>query len=487
MALYLLLCVIQIDPPNTDGTVAVQLARPASEQEIAGLDNRTLPASLSALDLPVRAGQRPPDPRSTLGQHALLKVLDARERWELSSGGKAFVITAEPVLRLWWEEHRSFLVGVDWRFLLVAVVWLVVNAVFGNVNASSAHGFYRDRLSKAYLIRRRTGRPEAVEPWDDLRLPELCGPDAKAPYHLINASLNLNGTTDPDVRGRNCDFFVFSKHFTGSRRTGFARTEDLERLHPHLNVGTAVAISGAAAAPNAGVATVMPLVFILPLLDVRLGYWLPNPGCMKDAGWWRRLRLWLGTGPSYLLREAFGDVSGGGAFVNLSDGGHIENLAIYQLLRRRCRLVVAVDGEQDENLRFDGLLRLILFARVDMGIDIEIDLSSIRRQAGSSSSGAHYVVGTIRYGTDEQGERDEGWLLYLKASLTGDEDEVIRDYHESHPAFPHEPTANQFFDERQWEMYRALGFHIADGTFANNSDTRIAEIRSFLIGLRDHN
>jgi hypothetical protein len=346
------------------------------------------------------------------------------------------------------------------RLLLgLAFAWLLFNAVFFNVNISSAHGFYRDRISRAYLVRRRPGSDDVV-PADGQKLSDLNGPGTSAPYHLINVALDLNGTTDVNVRGRNCDFFTFSKHYLGGTRTGYCRTVEMEHAHPHLNLGTAVAISGAAASPNAGVATVKQLVPLMTLLNVRLGYWLPNPGFVAGTQRWRAVGRWLalrlGPGPSYLWREALGRVDSKGPFVNLSDGGHIENLAIYQLLRRRCRLIIAVDGEQDGALRFDGLLRLVLYARIDLGININVDLDCLRA-GGMPVSAAHCTTARIDYGDSEP-----GWLLYLKASMTGDEDETIRDYRVSHAEFPHQTTANQFFDERQFEMYRALGFHIGN-------------------------
>ena len=50
--------------------------------------------------------------------------------------------------------------------------------------------------------------------------------------------------------------------------------------------------------------------------------------------------------------------------------------------------------------------------------------------------------------------------MYVKATLRGDEPVDVLEYHGSHPDFPHESTANQFFDEAQWESYRRLGEHI---------------------------
>ena len=120
---------------------------------------------------------------------------------------------------------------------------------------------------------------------------------------------------------------------------------------------------------------------------------------------------------------------------------------------------IVVDGEADPDLRFGSLVQLLRYARIDMGIEIDIDLEALRNgEDGRSQS--HWAQGTIRYGDDERGQ-----LVYIKSSITGDESDDIRDYHSSSPTFPHESTADQFFDEAQFEAYRALGFHSADALF----------------------
>jgi hypothetical protein len=139
----------------------------------------------------------------------------------------------------------------------------------------------------------------------------------------------------------------------------------------------------------------------------------------------------------------------------VSDGGHLENLGVYELLRRRCKLIIAVDGEADPRLGFHSLVTLLRFARIDMGISIDMKLDELRKAEHASHS--HWAVGQIDYGGGEKGT-----LLYLKSTLTGDESPYIRAYSEGQPAFPHESTANQFFTETQLEVYRALGEHIAD-------------------------
>ena len=144
----------------------------------------------------------------------------------------------------------------------------------------------------------------------------------------------------------------------------------------------------------------------------------------------------------------------------LSDGGHIENLAIYQLLRRRCKLIIAVDAEADPDATFNGLVTLIRYARIDLGIRIDLQLDDLKRDE-SGLSKSHWSLATIHYGENEDGQEEIGHLLYLKSSLTGDENEYVKAYHRDEPSFPPQTTADQFFDETQFEVYRSLGEHIA--------------------------
>ncbi|TXS90762.1 hypothetical protein FV139_17440 [Parahaliea maris] len=344
-------------------------------------------------------------------------------------------------------------------FVLLFLVVLLFNRFFLDINIIGPHRFYRDRLSRAFLV--GLGEEDELVARDGLTLSSLNAEHTSAPYHLINAALNLQADRDPGLRGRESDFFLFSKRYCGSRLTGYVATPSLEKADPHLDLGTAVAISGAAAAPNAGRQTKRSLSFVLTLLNIRLGYWLPNPRRVAR----RHLMQHLRTGcarPSLMWREALGLLDARHSHVNVSDGGHIENLAIYELLRRRCRLIVAIDGEQDAELRFDGLVTLLRFARIDLGVEVDFNregenqLDALRLQDGRVSR-RHWALGTIHYGDGETGQ-----LLYIKLSYTGDEPATVRAYRELQPAFPHESTADQFFNEAQFEAYRALGEHIVE-------------------------
>jgi hypothetical protein len=327
---------------------------------------------------------------------------------------------------------------------------------FVDANKTSLHAFYRDRLSRAYLY--NAGDPDREPRGDDLRLSDLNQPETTSPYHLINATVNLQGDADLGLHGRRSDFFFFSKHYTGGPRTGFCTTKQLESVDPHLNLGTAMSISGAAAAPNMGTSTRKSLVFIMTVLNVRLGYWLPNPRYAAQK--WRGLFRYIGVGPLYLFRELFGRVTERSTFVNVSDGGHIENLGVYELLRRRCRFIIASDAEQDAGLTFGGLATVMRYAEIDLGTRIEIELGEVRRGPDGFSRKA-CALGKIRYPDGETGH-----LLYIKSCLSGAEAEYIREYRARNVDFPHESTGDQFFNESQFEAYRALGYHTATSLFA---------------------
>jgi hypothetical protein len=161
--------------------------------------------------------------------------------------------------------------------------------------------------------------------------------------------------------------------------------------------------------------------------------------------------------PGALLLEATGRLDETHRWVNVSDGGHIENLAGIELLRRHCRYVILGDGEADPEHRFNGLATLIRSARIDLGIHVDIDVDALRLDERRLAA-RHWAVGRIHY----PGESEPGHLLYLKSSVTGDEDEVIREYRHGQLSFPHESTADQFFDEGPFEAYRSLGQHIGE-------------------------
>lgn len=353
---------------------------------------------------------------------------------------------------LWLVDYFVFAPSAPNVLFLVGLtlfLWIYSSFVL-NINYASPHSFYRDRLARTYLI--RPGDGNSIVPKDSQKLSEMNSHN-KAPYHLINCAVNIPGSTDPDLRGRNSDFFVFSKHYCGGPMAGFASTRAWEKMDPNLDLGTAMAISGAAAAPHMGTMTPRQFTFLLALLNVRLGYWMRKPDSLRNN------KGLPGMAWYYFFLELLGGMSEKNADLNLSDGGHIENLGVYELLRRRCKFVIAIDGEADPNRAFGGLLKLTQLATIDLGVTIEPDLTDLQTDLQGFGR-SHFALFKIKYA-----EKQYGFLLYIKSSLTGNESEFLKKYRLENPSFPHQSTAQQLFSETQFEAYRSLGDHIAHDLF----------------------
>jgi len=168
-------------------------------------------------------------------------------------------------LRFW-----GIAVEIQWIFLCLSV--LILAAL--DVNFTSPHRHFRNRLSKAFLIQRseRATQPDAFQSGVSVLLSRL-GSTRCAPYHLINCALNVPGSQNPRMQGRLAEFFLLSPGYSGSPLTGYYQTTLWEEADGHLDLGTAMAISGAAAAPQMGLLTIRRFSFWLALLNIRLGYW----------------------------------------------------------------------------------------------------------------------------------------------------------------------------------------------------------------------
>jgi hypothetical protein len=193
--------------------------------------------------------------------------------------------------------------------------------------------------------------------------------------------------------------------------------------------------------------------FLLTLANARLGLWFGNP---KDDVTWQRSDPTLGVGP--LVRELLGLTSDVNPYVYLSDGGHFENLGLWSMVVRRCGVIIVSDAGCDPDYTFADLSNAVRRIRIDLGIPIEFGALDLSR-AGQGVSNRHGVLGTIRYSTVDGPGAPDGLLLYVKATLSGDEPIDVRNFALLDPAFPHDSTGNQFFDEDRFESYRALGYH----------------------------
>lgn len=426
-----------------------------------------------------------------------------------------FAVAARMAKGVWQHDESTVLLN----YLAISAIVTMVAFNFTE-NANGLHRLYRDRLRQAFRL-------GGSEDQADIALDAL---GAMAPYLLINGTLNVRrardaGQTadppkrsvlvrairwvgakvaaairlrawwggpdiilpghhrpiapppavqvhslpeaDPSKRGRNAEFFLFSKHFVGSTSTGYASSTAMAKAEGQLDLAAAAAISGAAISSSMGRTSLGLLGPTLALLNLRLGFWLPNPSGIA-LGKRPPRRSWEDILRLYLLAEATGQLRSDSSRVYITDGGHIDNIGLYQLLKRRCKLIIVVDAEADAGMNFGAFTDVQRFARIDLGVRISLDWRPVRDAALARDANRtkivppesdlhlrHFAVGKILYENDPV----EGILVYVKASVTGDEPDYVLDYERRYPLFPHESTSDQFFSEEQMEAYRALGFH----------------------------
>ena len=381
-------------------------------------------------------------------------------------------VFAAPVLFLGIEFKSYGFLQQGYGSLLIACVAAVAGVVFFwrvlDINFTAPHQLYKRKLGEAYLV-----QPDPA--------------DSTAPLRE-NVSLKLADCTDKEpralpprqLRPERSRFHELPDARTADRllpvQSSLLR-QPADRLRAHERLaGTRTRRSTSAppwpsrARPRHRKWEPEPSrtsSFWMALFNVRLGYWIRNP--LHP----RRGRE-TPPGLTYLLQEMFGQANEKRPYINVSDGGHIENLGVYELLRRRCKYIVAIDGEQDAKMTFHGLTTLQRLAAIDLGVKIDVGVDALRL-SDKGLSHSHFAFCRIHYPPDppkqgdppmpDGGKESYGYMIYLKLSLTGNEGEFIRRYRLDEPEFPHQSTADQFFTEAQFEAYRSLGEHVGDKMF----------------------
>ncbi len=367
-----------------------------------------------------------------------------------------------------------------------ALGFTLLTGWFVNINQISLHRYYRDRLMETFLpgidraVAGLTGAsPEAdkapiSEMWNDER--------PRGPYHIVNTNLVTVDSNRRTQRTRGGDNFILSPFYCGSTITGWRRTEEFE--NNRLTLATAMAVSAAAANPNSGVAgqglSRNKFVSILmALLNLRLGYWTHRPKRSRKS-FYSPNHFW--PGGAYELGGLFSENS---VWLQLTDGGHFENLALYELIRRRLKLIVVLDSGADPNFVFDDLQNATRRIGIDFGARIEfsdppgefltydprtldeekgIAPSAVSR-GGSSGFPTHastakrgWVHGTIHYA----GGVEKGDLVYIKTTMVDGLSLTTHGYKDKDPTFPDQTTADQFFEPEQFAAYRELGYVVGE-------------------------
>jgi hypothetical protein len=160
------------------------------------------------------------------------------------------------------------------------------------------------------------------------------------------------------------------------------------------------------------------------------------------------------------MLELFGLATEKGSYVRLSDGGHFENLGLYEMVLRRCHYIVISDAGADPAYFFADLGNAVQKIRIDFGIPIEFDVMTIYPRSALDTirtPGHNCAVGRIRYSVVDGCDAPDGIIIYIKPVCYGDESRDIYAYFKSSETFPQESTTDQFFSESQFESYRMLG------------------------------
>jgi hypothetical protein len=404
------------------------------------------------------------------------------------------------------------------RYSPLRLMWAIIAALgaigfimgfFINTNRFSLHAMYRNRLIRAYLgasnPNRRPNRFTGFDPNDNIQMHDLWpayinekNKDRRRLIHVINQALNLVRGDDLAWQQRKAESFTVTPLHAGSYRLGYRKTDYGQGTEPQrfyggkrdgVSLGTAVTISGAAASPNMGYHSSAVVTFLMTLFNARLGWWLGNPGPEGNDTFHRDVPK-FSVGP--IIAEALGMTDDKKRYVYLSDGGHFENLGLYEMVLRRCRYIVVSDASQDSACNFQDLGNAIRKIRSDFGIPIDfthsICIYGKSEDKDQNKKGRYCAVANIKYSWVDKGiegeENLDGKLLYIKPAFYGQEPRDIYEYAKSSGQFPHESTVDQFFSESQFESYRMLGYHtleqIRRGWTGNDIKSLIEHIEGVL-------
>jgi len=383
--------------------------------------------------------------------------------------------------------------------LLVLGLATIIGRFPGFLNLSTFQGLYSARVTRAYLGASNGVRFDANEgnkrwrsvaepaPGDHMK-PEAYYENPLAPMHIINVCMNQN--SDPadqlvqrDRKGRPLAILPSGFVLDGNYHP-LPDMTTVGAMSANLTIGEWIGVSGAAISTGMGRACGLGRALLNGLANLRLGRWWES-GVLSErqSSASRRLRQIFKT-QAYLLDELFARFYGTRRPLQyLSDGGHFENTALYELLRpeRGIRLMVVCDCGCDPLYQFADLANVIRLARIDFGTEIEVDRKVATGVLGeifgtteqfqpacADAHASHKCALLLNvYHTDEslRARRPDARVVVIKPRLIPDICADLHQYQATNCEFPQEPTADQFYDEAQWESYRKLGLETSKLVF----------------------
>ncbi|MSQ82001.1 MAG: hypothetical protein EXR77_03670 [Myxococcales bacterium] len=411
---------------------------------------------------------------------------------------------------------RNIKAGVVWDVCisLLCISWLAGQAL--NINRIYLQSVYRNRLTQAFLgaarawIGPRDNGPEqnganaavieprqadpltGFDPADNMSMSDLV---CVQPLLLCNLTLHMREAKDTVGCMRTVHPFTVTPTAAGSAALGEVgsngescgayRPVDAYTGPGGVSVAGAMSVAGAAANPNFGSQSSAAVRMLLILMNVRLGVWWGNPAHRSN---------WRSTNPCNaalaLLQEAVVLPGPTHAAVHLADGGHFENLGLYEMVRRRCSLLLVSDASADPSGSCDSLALSVRMCETDFGVRVRLtqvfaasalpvtaDVASVGERAAPTAepgsvdlsllriAAGGVIIGEVIYPPKvlPSGQilpASVAKLLYCKPRVTGEEPLVVQNYHRKSALFPHESTADQWFSEAQFEAYYQLGQHV---------------------------
>lgn len=369
---------------------------------------------------------------------------------------------------LFLEVDNSFTFYPAMMFFVLVAATLIFGCMV-NINLLGPHYLWRSRLMEAFMPNRNavdTNNWGPATEADGALMEDMCDEHNPRPYHIVNTNVILSNSEQIDYRGRGGDNFIISPLFCGSDATGWRTTKTFQNKKTRgITLASAMATSAAALNPSAGVSgegvtrnTVVSI--LLSMLNLRLGYWTSNPKYKENEG-----------SPNFIVPGLTSEILRLGMNENsrkllLSDGGHYENIAIYELIRRKLSVIIVSDGGADPNCNLDDLANAIEKVRVDFGAKIEFKNGYETSQLLPGTCGDSFfhkkyelskrgfAIANITYS-----DLSKGVMVYLKLAMIEGFPTDIYSYKGVYPSFPHQSTSDQFFDEKQFEAYRELGYY----------------------------
>lgn len=361
------------------------------------------------------------------------------------------------------------------EFFAALVVFSFAFAKWSNLNYLGLHRFYRDRLMEAFLPTNEQKAADAPNYSDADRLPLAAlwppGSGSLRPYPLVNTNAIMIDDPDQTLALRGGTSFLLSPLHIGSQATGWLSTHLHDKRHGPLTLASAMAASGAAANANAGyigtgVTRDRLISIVMNLFNFRLGLWIGAPRKRKGRP------NYISPGLIYgVLRLGYRHDS---SYLELTDGGHFDNLGIYELIRRRCSVIVVLDSEEDPSTAMSALASACQRIHEDFNVVIKIGTEAdalapagdMGYPSGAKFAKKTYFLASICYPAEQRAGIAEGAkvgvLVYLKAGMIKELSFAAKGYKAKNPDFPNQSTMDQFFDSAQFEAYRELGYASVD-------------------------